>query len=48
MTAKKESYIHIRIDADLKRKFQELNKSKAVNGSDLIRMWIEEYVKKEE
>lgn len=48
MTTKKESYLHVRIDADLKQRFQEINKSKSINGSDLIRKWIEDYVKNEE
>ena len=48
MTANKKDYLHVRIDSDLKEKFQKINKSKSINGSDLIRRWIEDYVKKEE
>ena len=48
MSNHKKVHLQIRIEEDLKRKFHEVNRSKSVNGSDLIRRWIEEYVAKEE
>jgi metal-responsive CopG/Arc/MetJ family transcriptional regulator len=42
----KTSYIHIRIQKELKDQFDELCKDNAINQSELIRKWIVEYIQK--
>lgn len=40
----KEVRINIRLEKDTRDKFQQICKSKAINGSELIRQWIEKYI----
>ena len=40
----KEVRINVRLEKDTRDKFQQICKSKAVNGSELIRQWIEKYI----
>ena len=44
----KTSYIHIRIESDIKKQFDEVCKNNAVNQSALVRKWIIDYIKQNE
>jgi antitoxin component of RelBE/YafQ-DinJ toxin-antitoxin module len=44
----KTSYIHIRIESDIKKKFDEVTKKSAVNQSALVRKWVIDYIKMED
>ncbi len=41
----KDSYFRFRIDMETKEKFQQITKRKAINVSELFRMWINDYIK---
>ncbi|WP_366915950.1 ribbon-helix-helix protein, CopG family [uncultured Megasphaera sp.] len=41
----KEVRINVRLEKETRDKFQQICKSKAVNSSELIRQWIEKYIK---
>lgn len=44
----KTSYIHIRIESDLKKQFDDITKKNAVNQSALVRKWVIDYIKMED
>lgn len=41
-------FMQIRVEKETRDKFQKLCKSKAINASELIRQWIDKYVKEHE
>jgi antitoxin component of RelBE/YafQ-DinJ toxin-antitoxin module len=40
----KTSHIHIKIDSDTKKRFDDICQNKSINQSALIRKWIYEYI----
>lgn len=41
---KKDARLNIRIDASLRNEFQRLCEDRSINGSDLIRKFVEKWV----
>lgn len=41
----KTKYMQIRISEELREQFRKVNEKRSVNSSDLIRKWIEKYIK---
>lgn len=41
----KDNYFRFRIDTKTKKDFQQLTKTKAINTSELLRHWIEDYIR---
>lgn len=48
MVDNKTTYIRCRVDDTTKEKWTQVCKKNAVNGSELLRQWIEDYISKEE
>lgn len=47
-TEQKDSDIRFRVPATTKQKWVELCEKNALNGSQLLRRWVEDYIRQEE
>lgn len=46
MTAEKEVRLNVRLEKEKRDIFQGICKAKAVNASELMRQWVDEYIEK--